>query len=420
MVDCSECGGTPPPDSNFCPNCGASLGEADSDGTDGRDVPKREKLLNEVMRLRDELGYIPTAQDMREHGVHDPHEYYGVFGKWRDVLDEAPVDLRAELLAELRKTARELERRPKTAEMEEHSRYADYRYRNYFETWEAALDAAGIEPDSEADIVAELQRLDDAHDQLPLSHVMRDHGQYSANTVRETFGSWDDALDAAGIDKRDRLLDELRRLADDVDRTPTTTHINERSKYSSSYIAGEFGSLEAALSAAGVTGRTSVTDADLVSELRRLASERKTAPLGRLMRDDGRYSVDMYVDRFGGWEEALARADVSRKERMIDELRRVDALVDGPVRLRHIKEESGYSNAAFRSEFESYRAALEEAGAETVQSGSKTDEDSKRRTSSTTDTTPRGVSTDEGDGTDAEHEDIVEQILSDFDDMGSD
>jgi len=45
---------------------------------------------------------------------------------------------------------------------------------------------------------------------------MDDQGSYSTHEYYREFGSWNDALGAAGIDRRGSLLAELKRVAADI------------------------------------------------------------------------------------------------------------------------------------------------------------------------------------------------------------
>jgi len=56
-------------------------------------------------------------------------------------------------------------------------------------------------------------------------------------TVSQEFGSWDEALEAAGIDKRERLLEELRRVRDELGQLPKTTEMNHHGRVSAGMYA---------------------------------------------------------------------------------------------------------------------------------------------------------------------------------------
>lgn len=245
----TEPGGTP--DSDETPDS-QEVPDGTPDSKDSPDEPTREDLLGEIERLTDELGKIPSAGEMQEHGSFGPQRYYSTFGSWNDAIDAAEVDLEAELIEDIRRVGDELGKRPTGSEVDEHGRYMSSRARHYFDTWEDAVDAAGVDPVDDEELLAELRRLDDELDGLPLSTEMRDRGRFSVQRYLERFGSWDDALERAGIDKRARLEAELRRVAREVGGRPTTAQMNEIGRCSHGYVSDEYGTWGDALAAAGV------------------------------------------------------------------------------------------------------------------------------------------------------------------------
>jgi len=110
----------------------------------------------------------------------------------------------------------------------------------------------------------------------------REHGEYTDSTLRTRFGSWSDALQAAGLDdtgsKRPvptaELIDDLQALAVKLGEPPTATQMDERGpRWRSVY--HRFGSRNDALAAAGSGTRepaSEVPEAELLAELHHLAA----------------------------------------------------------------------------------------------------------------------------------------------------
>ncbi|QLG60345.1 homing endonuclease associated repeat-containing protein [Halorarum salinum] len=73
------------------------------------------------------------------------------------------------------------------------------------------------------DLINELQTLTEELGGAPKAPEMDDQGSYSTHEYYRKFGSWNDALDAAGIDRRESLLTELERVAADIGEIPSTT-----------------------------------------------------------------------------------------------------------------------------------------------------------------------------------------------------
>lgn len=215
--------------------------------------PTREDLITEIERLTEEMGKVPRSSDMQELGQYDRQQYIDEFDSWTDALESASVDIRSELVADIQAVARKLEKRPSTADMDEHGRYRSQRFYDYFDYWDDAIRAADIEAASRQEFIDELQRVDERCQGLPKTTDMRELGRYDVWTYQSEFGSWDEALEAAGIDKQQRLIDELQRVAETVDGHPNTVDMNEFGEYSGSYVSQEFGSWQAALEAAGIS-----------------------------------------------------------------------------------------------------------------------------------------------------------------------
>lgn len=112
-----------------------------------------------------------------------------------------------ELLDHLRELAERLDGSPTMTEMDELGEYAADTYRRRFGSWNAALRRVGLEPNRTRDIpvgelLADLRRLAEELDRPPLVTDVRDRGAYSPGTYGDRFGSWSEALQAAGFGVR--------------------------------------------------------------------------------------------------------------------------------------------------------------------------------------------------------------------------
>ena len=120
--------------------------------------------------------------------------------------DGRPPIPREDLLDALRQFAEQLGRTPTMREMRDRGPHSSSVYADRFGTWFEALDAAGLDPDtrelpriSTADLLDELRRLKDELGHTPTRREMRAHGAYGAQTYRHRFGSWDEAVAEAGL-----------------------------------------------------------------------------------------------------------------------------------------------------------------------------------------------------------------------------
>jgi hypothetical protein len=200
-------------------------------------VVDEEDLLEEIRRLESELGRIPSEAAMEGHGNFEPQTYLDFFEDWESALEaagytveefragrytgitdpefrahvdeleqgDADDQFRARLLLEIRRLAADLEKTPTVSELNRYGEYSRGAYRNRWESWSEAVSEAGLEPNS--------------------------GGQGKAVS-------------------RDDLLDEVRRLADQLGHRPTQQDLDERGKYSRTPYYREFGSWTAACKAA--------------------------------------------------------------------------------------------------------------------------------------------------------------------------
>lgn len=122
----------------------------------GRPSIPREDLIAEIQRLADEIGTVPTKDEMKEQGDYSQQPYLNQFGSWSAALDAAGLDSSArrkgriptaDLTAELRRLADELDHTPFAKDMTQHGAYSAMTYRNRFGSWSDALAEIGLEPD---------------------------------------------------------------------------------------------------------------------------------------------------------------------------------------------------------------------------------------------------------------------------------
>lgn len=231
------------------------------------------------------------------------------------------------LLADLRRLAAELDQPPTLQQYREHGRHSATTYYNRFGSWQSALEAAGLEsrpPDSEvaeAELLADLQRIADEFDQRPTAALVNEHGTYWASTYRNHFGSWRNALEQAGFEVPDQY-------------------------------------------------QAPIAEEDLLAELRRLAEELSHPPSPDEMDADGRYSSRTYQRRFDKWDDALAAAGFDSsdldssgltREKLVAELCRLaDELGHQPT-TEEMNTHGKYSPNTYYEYFDSWTAALDEA-----------------------------------------------------------
>ena len=232
-----------------------------------------------------------------------------------------------EMIAEIQRVAKEADTSgtPSVRTFKEHGTIGLSAVENQFGSWNAAVDAAGFEPNTatdkipRADLIDELQRLRETLDEIPTADQMDEHGAYAYITYYERFGSWADALEVVFDEVPNRewehvsdaeLLAELQQLAGDDDKPPTTTDLREHGSHSVQTYEDRFGSWRNAVEQAGFEPRPSqaVTTAELLADLRRLRDEFETKPTTTMVTEHGRHSAQTYYARFDSWDAVLDAA----------------------------------------------------------------------------------------------------------------
>jgi hypothetical protein len=144
-------------------------------------------------------------------------------------------------------------------------------------------------------------------------------GIYSSGTFRKRFGSWNIAMEKAGLIAPGNwhnipdasYTEDLKRVASLLGkRAVTQAEYDDTGKYSSGALSDRFGSWFGALDAAGLdrTRNLGITNDQYFLNLEKVWRTLGRQPKGSEMRKPlSSYSVDAYADRFGTWRKALEK-----------------------------------------------------------------------------------------------------------------
>jgi 5-methylcytosine-specific restriction endonuclease McrA len=111
---------------------------------------------------------------------------------------------RSNLLEELRRVAKIVDRSPTEADMIEHACYAYSTYFRYFESWTKAKELAGVPASGPSQItqealIDELKRVNKLVSGPPTRRDMDAIGDFPSSTYKYRFESWNDALETADL-----------------------------------------------------------------------------------------------------------------------------------------------------------------------------------------------------------------------------
>ena len=110
-----------------------------------------------------------------------------------------------EIIAAIQLCADKFGRAPTSTELREHGEVTPQTVRNRFGSYRSGVRGAGLEPHeprahSTAALVDAIQTLGEELGESPTSEQMDTHGAIAARTISKRFGSWNAALEAAGFD----------------------------------------------------------------------------------------------------------------------------------------------------------------------------------------------------------------------------
>lgn len=174
----------------------------------------KQELIRELQRVAEMLGHSPSATEMKCHGDVSPAAVSGQFESWNSGLEAAGLSTTKstktspqEVIAAIQALADHLGRPPTAYEMDEQGEYATKVAQRCFGSWNAAIREAGFQPHTqknipEEELLAELRRLRDQLEHVPSSVEMKEFGRFSMETYIRQYGSWKQAVEAAGLEYR--------------------------------------------------------------------------------------------------------------------------------------------------------------------------------------------------------------------------
>ncbi|MFO7955597.1 MAG: hypothetical protein R6X33_00670 [Candidatus Brocadiia bacterium] len=242
----------------------------------------KEKIVSQVKELYEageDLSYNRMAR--KHQGLLAAANYH--FGSWGEAVEAAGVDYAREVrkipkwtrekIIETIREAYEAGEDLSWTNVTKNKEYSALAYAairdNQFGSWDAALEAAGVDPSEvrryeswdEEKIIRRIRERQEEGKPLN-SKAMQDQDSKLFNAALNYFGGWDKALEAAGIDpedvykrrrwSRELIRKEIKELDEEGEDLAAP---NMRENHSSLYSAAckYFGSWTAAREACGIT-----------------------------------------------------------------------------------------------------------------------------------------------------------------------
>lgn len=288
-----------------------------------------DELQNELVRLSTVVGGSPTEEEMWKQGAYSPAAYQRRFGSWNEALKHVglPVNARRnipthELIEALQELHITLCKTPERDDMTTEGAFSPDVFEDRFRSWNGALEACGIPIDSVRSVSREaalddLRRVSHIIGTTPSQEDYLRHGTHSVMTPIEKFGSWNAALETAGLTINEEkhisetsLLEDIHRIVDEFGSVPSFREMHSQSVYSPGTYMEHFGSWNNAIEAAGysIKRHNTVSDAELLKEIDNLANRLGRPPSYSEMDSEGEFSAGTYTAHFGSWYSALDEA----------------------------------------------------------------------------------------------------------------
>jgi hypothetical protein len=365
----------------------------DAETTPGNQEYSDEELLDDVRRVAEEVDATPTETQYKQHGSHSPTTFRRRIGAWDEVIDAAGLPPREQtpdeaFLSDLQNVAETLGHPPSIAEQNEQGSFTAWEIRGRFGTWTGALEEAGLPSDgihyveaSDEELVEDIRRVGQEIGETPTTTDYLERGHWSPAAVASHFGSWAAGLEAAGYDplrdeagriSKDTLADDLERVADEVGGVPAHGEYQEHGEHAVSTFQLRFGSWADALVETGVapedySPRGAETE-QLLDDLRRVARELGRSPTTTEYADRGNWTPPTLYIRFGSWDDTLSAAGLGPtgykppREDLLSDIRRVCDEVGHPPSRDEYREHGEYPYQAVATRFGSWDGALLDAG----------------------------------------------------------
>lgn len=185
-------------------------------------IRNRDLLIN-LVSVAQSIGHLPDEGEIENHSKYSVDRFREEFGGLFEACYEAGI-VPDSVTKDDYTAASEAKRKQETSQAEDHN----------------PKSSPGVP--SEAELIEELQWVDQEVEGVPSPTEMNESGTFTGPAYQSLFGSWDEALDAAGIDKGERLLEDMNRVAEKVGVDLTQSEMNEYGRHSSTMAARYFGS----------------------------------------------------------------------------------------------------------------------------------------------------------------------------------
>lgn len=308
-----------------------SIDEKSSNSADSKleDTGERDHLITTLSELDSEVNKIPGKSEIEKHTEYSVHNYVSEFGDLDTALKAAGINKKERLLNVIEELAEDLERTPNTVDIDEHTPYWGSVYATTFGSWDEALEQADIDiPEQTSQSTTGPPQATESNEEPTTNQSFTDLGravdQNDGADIMESYSDIGEDPDESSP-SRETLLEELHRLNESVEGILKGTHIQSESDFIIRNYTEEFGSLDDALEAAGIDRRK-----QMLSELESTWRDLGEQPSKSQMNTHGAISSTMIMDYFDTWEDACEAANPNPATHLagVQELTTYDNITD--------------------------------------------------------------------------------------------
>lgn len=331
--------------------------EAELEPNRQKHLPKftKEELLEDIEKVAAALSKTPSQLEYEEHGEHSYTTAQARFGTWNEAVSQAGLEPnnrrrakipKEELLNDLERVSESLDKTPTMEEYNNHGEFNKTTLAERFEGWNNAVEAAGLEPNNKfgpytaEEAVEDIQKVADELGEAPIWDEYAECGKWSPQTIKEKFGTWPDAVEAAGLEPRARggggyfgggftgesvpdsdLLDDLEEVVEELGYPPVKAEYSEHGEYSGDTLSRRFGGWDQAMAELGIEYTNGeLHPAKIITDIRSVAEDLGRAPTGQEYDEHGKHASQTAQNRFGEWNEAVRQAGLKPVKGADDEV----------------------------------------------------------------------------------------------------
>ena len=408
--------------------CSYVVDTADPDvyaaGLSGRKRDRRQQLIEDLIRIVDNLGHKPTARTLKAYGRDLQDWKIQEFGSWTAVVLEAGLDPNdvpgyvspAEFIEEVRRLTDQLGAPPSRDFAARQSKIDIEEYDSRFPTWKAVIESAGLDRhgiDTCGEIIWGLEQLAEQLEHRPNENEIEHYTGLDILEIHWMFGSISNALDEGEIPSKRGLTPcgSLTRPPQSDTKTPSHTDIlrevftlrrrsegsletaeeqqralERRGIIDKKHYEVQFGSVSDAfefatdLDARAYSERRDERVRDIPKELlaeyaQELAEILDRRPLVDEVVHLTDASLDDYIEEFDSWEAVFKTKVIGVNKDLqsevtptntdlLEDLERVGAYLERPPTCREYRDAGYYPVESILRRFGSWPAALAALGVE--------------------------------------------------------